>query len=411
MKRKTLIGLMVLLALLMLTSLIRAETPDGPTGAAPPSTVQLATSCEDGTQASGAIYRICMPTLPPWNGDLIVFAHGYMNPYEPVHIPEDQLRLPDGTYIPDVVQLLGYAFATTSYRTNGLAVPEGLADLVDLVNVFKTKHSTVRRVYLVGASEGGLITTLAVEQHPAVFSGGLAVCGPIGDFRAQVGYLGDYRVMFDYFFPGLMPGSPISIPQSLVDNWDTYYRTAVLPVVSSPTNAISVTQLFSVTAAAYDPRNPTSSMLSTINHVLWYNVFAMNDARTKLGGQPFDNMSRVYTGSFDDARLNTLVQRFSGDQAALEEIQAHYQTAGRPAVPLVTLHTQFDEVVPYWHETLYRAKVAAQGMTPRHDNLPPINRYGHCNFTMSELQQALALLQARVTNPPPFNTFVPVVRK
>ena len=48
-------------------------------------------ACEaDGTQASGAIYRICMPDLF-WNGDLILFAHGYVSPTLPVGIPEGVL--------------------------------------------------------------------------------------------------------------------------------------------------------------------------------------------------------------------------------------------------------------------------------------------------------------------------------
>lgn len=51
----------------------------------------------DQQQASGAIYRICMPIFPPWNGDLVVYAHGYVSPTEAVGIPEDQMRLPDGT--------------------------------------------------------------------------------------------------------------------------------------------------------------------------------------------------------------------------------------------------------------------------------------------------------------------------
>src|SRR5512136_241324 len=122
------------LTLPMMGLTARAAAPPRPFGPA---------ACVDGPQASGAIYRICMPFL--WNNDLIVYAHGYMAPNQPVRIPEEQLHLPDGTYIPDVVNLLGYAFATTSYSTNGLAVREGLSDLVDLVRIFKTQHPTVKR--------------------------------------------------------------------------------------------------------------------------------------------------------------------------------------------------------------------------------------------------------------------------
>jgi pimeloyl-ACP methyl ester carboxylesterase len=380
--------------------------PGLPAHAASPPPLSPA-ACADGTQASGAIYRICMPSS--WQGDLIVYAHGYMAPNQPVHIPEEQLHLPDGTYIPDAINGLGYAFATTSYYTNGLAVREGLSDLVDLVSIFKRDHPTVNRVYLVGASEGGLITTLAVEQYPQVFSGGLATCGPVGDFAAHANYLGDFRVVFDYFFPGLMPGTPITIPQSLMDNWDTYVAITVTPAISAPASFISVTQLLSVTQAAYEPLTPTTA-ISTVVGLLWYNVFATNDAKAKLGGQPFDNWTRVYAGSLNDAKLNAMVQRFSANQAALNEIEAHYQTAGRPLVPLVTIHTTLDPIVPYWHETLYRQKVESHGMTPRHDNIQVV-RYGHCSFETNEVIQALTQLQQRVANPPPFLGYLPIILK
>lgn len=84
---------------------------------------------EDGDQASGAKYRICMPTLPPWNGDLVVYAHGYVAYNEPVAIPEDQLMV-GNVSLPDVINAFGYASATTSYYTNGLAVRAAIPDLV-----------------------------------------------------------------------------------------------------------------------------------------------------------------------------------------------------------------------------------------------------------------------------------------
>ena len=94
----------------------------------------------DGTQSSGAKYRICMPMFG-WNRDLLVYAHGYVAPNKPIAIPEDQLTLPEGTYIPDLAGFLGYAFAVTSYSVNGLAVKQGIADLVDLVALFRAGAS------------------------------------------------------------------------------------------------------------------------------------------------------------------------------------------------------------------------------------------------------------------------------
>ena len=40
----------------------------------------------------------------------------------------------------------------------------------------------------------------------------LALCGPVGDFAGQIDYLGDFRVLFDYFFPGVIPGDRWTCP-------------------------------------------------------------------------------------------------------------------------------------------------------------------------------------------------------
>jgi len=349
-----------------------------------------------------------MPPELQWNGDLVVYAHGYVAYNEPVAIPEDQLVVGDIS-LPEVVNAFGYAFATTSYYTNGLAVRAAIPDLVDLVDVFIMNQAvTPTRVYLTGASEGGLITALTLEEHPEVFDGGLAACGPLGGLEPQAEYLGDYRVVFDYYFPDLMPGPPITIPQSLIDGWESHYATEVEPVIASPTSAYSLTQLLNVTGAAYEPSDPLT-MLTTTHGALWYNVFATNDAKAKLGGQPFDNSTRVYSGSDDDDRLNDAVQRFVADQVALDEMEAHYLPTGQLSVPLVTIHTTLDEIVPYWHEALYHDRVAASGAWSWLDSIT-VPRYGHCSFLPSEVVQAFLLLVERVENPR-YVLWLPVVAR
>jgi hypothetical protein len=50
------------------------------------------------------------------------------------------------------------------------------------------------------------------------------------------------------------------------------------------------------------------------------------------------------------------VQRFDADPAALLEIGRYYETSGELKVPLVTLHTSGDPIVPYWQNSI-RAKI------------------------------------------------------
>lgn len=365
----------------------------------------VSATCTTGTQSSGALYQICLPDIP-WNGDVVLYAHGYVTPTEPITLPAESVL------VATAVNAFGYAFATTSYSTNGLAIQEGLADIIDLAHIFTTTHPTTGTIYLVGFSEGGIITTLAVEQHPDIFDGGLAGCGPIGSFRQQVNYFGDFRVLFDYFFPGLIPGSPTDIPPTLISDWSNFYQTTVYPVISDPANTHLVTQLLAVTGAPYDSA-VSSTQLATIYDALRYNIITTNDTIAKLGGQPFDNQNRVYVGSDDDATLNASVARFTADLAALAALPA-YETSGLLTAPLVTAHTTLDPIVPAWHEPLYRAKIIQNDNLARHDYLQ-FDRYGHCNFTELELLAAFFLLVERVENPPVYQPvarlFLPVIEE
>jgi pimeloyl-ACP methyl ester carboxylesterase len=345
----------------------------------------------DRMQASGAFYRICMPEPSQWNGRLVIFAHGYVAFNEPIGIPEDQLVLPDGTSLPDLVNALGFAFATTSYAVNGTAVPQGLADIVDLVQVFRDEKGSVSEVYLTGASEGGLVTTLAVEQRPDLFTAGLAACGPTGSFRYQVSYFGDFRTVFDYFYPGVLPGDPTHIPESLIDNWDAYYSGLIKPIVFAGVNQARTRELMTAAFVPADPANFWPTAETSIKDALWYNVFGTNDLISKLGGQPFDNTHRWYFGTSNDLLLNVLAHRLAADPAALAEIRAHYDTTGRLSRPLVTLHTSLDQQVPVFHQDLYTLKAIASGSASQ---LLPIrvSRYGHCNFTAAEVLVSFALM-------------------
>ncbi len=352
-----------------------------------------------GDQSNGAKYCITMPPPPPngeWNGDLVIFAHGYVSVNEPVDIPWSQMTFSDGNggviTLPFLVNSMGYAFATTSYSVNGLAVQEGIADVLDLINVFETLVGTPTHIYLVGASEGGLVTTLAIERHPEAFTGGLATCGPIGSFRDQVDYWGDFRVVFDYFMDrhglNVLPGNAMSIPAALMNKWDSVYVPRIRNALAfDPPNT---QQLLSVTKAPVTA-DPLTIGETTLG-ILWYNAFATDDAIKKLGGKPYDNRDREYTGSLDDELLNAGVKRYKAQQSALDEIATNYETSGSLQKPLVTMHTTGDPIVPYWHQTQYTEKVFANTPYP-----PPylpieVDAYGHCNFSLQNILEGFGSL-------------------
>ena len=369
----------------MLSSTIIAA----PVGAAAPELLPTPGDCVEGILPSGARSLICVPASG-WNGDLVVWGHGYVPFNEPLDFYH--IALDDGTYLPTLIQSLGYAFATTSYRQNGLAIVQGVGDVQELVAAFRTAHPEARRIYMVGASEGGLITALLAERAPAgTISGALSLCGPVGDWRRQVDYLGDFRVLFDYFFPGVLPPTAISIPDDVIAGWDSIYKPAITGQVAANTSAAR--QLISTSKAAVNAADP-STIVATAQEILWYNVFATNDATSKLGGNPFDNRTRWYYGSSNDLRLNSRVVRYTAAPAALTAMQA-YNTSGVVRIPMVTMHTTGDPVVPFWHQTLYLKKLWSKGSFGV--TQVPIARYGHCNFNTTEVLAGFGLLVLRTT--------------
>ena len=345
-------------------------------------------TCDEGVFNSGARWKTCVP-LAGWNGNLIVYAHGYVFDVPKVGLDFHD-TLPDGTSLATLTQGLGFAFATTSYRQNGLAILEGVDDIRETVAQFKSLHGEPAHTYMAGASEGGLVATLLAERSPELFTGAYALCGPIGSFREQVNYVGDFRVLFDYFFPGVFFGTAVDITPADVQLWLAGITPAVIAarLQAEPGKAL---ELMRTARAAFDPANLTSIGQTTLT-VLRYNILGFDDAVDKLGGQPFDNRLRLYLGSSNDLRLNLRVSRFAADAAAVQALR-NYNTSGALQIPLVTLHTTADEAVPFRHELLYLAKVRPTG---RGRFVPlPVARYGHCNLTTQEILTGLGLLLAQ----------------
>ena len=356
---------------------------------APPAAAESV--CDpDGVQTSGSIYRICMPASG-YNGILVVWAHGFQHTGTPVSIPEDQLCLGDFC-LHHIVNDLGFAFATNSYSKTGLAIRQGQADIIDLVHIFETQKGVPGKVYLIGASEGGIITALNLEQRPDLFSAGIAACGPVGSFASQLNYLGDGRATFEYFFPGLIPGDPFHPDDGLAQVWTDFYEQHVKPVVFDPANRSRLDQWVKVARLPFDAANYLVTVEQSVSDVLKYSVVNVNDAAATLGGFPFDNRFRWYGGSGNDLLLNIFVPRKGADPAAVKEMQSHYDTTGVLVRPLITLHTLRDQQVPYFHEGLYDRKTMRSGSwLSRHINIP-VNRYGHCNFTQGEALFSFAVM-------------------
>src|SRR5216117_3298510 len=151
--------------------------------------------------SNGAQYAMFVPAA--WNGRLVLYAHGFVDPAAPIALPD----VAPADVAPWVVQLretllsAGYAVAYSSYAENGWAVKDGAARTHELRELFSSRFGAPTHVYVMGRSLGGLITVFLAENFPGAYQGALALCGPLGGGRLETDYIGNVRVLFDHFFP------------------------------------------------------------------------------------------------------------------------------------------------------------------------------------------------------------------
>ena len=328
-----------------------------------------------------------------WNGNLVVYAHGFVPPVAPVALPSEAPRFAA------MALSAGFAFATTSYPSNGMCVPEALADLVTLVAECKAAHPQTQKVFLIGASLGGLIAAQAAEKHPETFDGVLAMCGIYGSYVVETGHIENFRVVFDYFFPDLIPGDATSVAMETMLQWQCMYAPQVIAALSNPDNVNKVRQLLAVTKLPVNTADPTS-VVEAIMKVLSMHIYATEDVKARLGGNPFGNRFFWYSGSDNDRALNAGVQRFHADPAAFMAANTLFGTTGILQMPLVSLHTTGDPLVTIVQQLLYRVKIMFARKTALYTGIP-INGFGHCVFEEQQILNAFGLLVTKVTGVTP----------
>lgn len=406
-------GVRVLLILFLLAAWLpagRVSAADNPDPQCAEVARQLGASYKTGV-IDGSIYCILYPPVRKWNRDVVIFAHGYVDARQPLGNAWDQIIRGD-VNLPQILLGLGYGFATTSYSKNGLAVRQGVNDVVALANFLRASNKKVRRIFLTGASEGGLVTALAAEQFPQSFSGAFSTCGPIGDFQGQIQYWGNFRVGYDTAFlsnPLLAPvgpygpSTPISIDPILVQNWEAVAAYIANDLATNPASGAAAVALLDYLSIPYDPANLTTVGESLLG-LLYYNVEATNDGRMTL--VPGTTLEEIATSNKGNPYyLPTLTSPvypagFEPDPLALAEIADYYQTTAKLSIPMVIMHTSGDPIVPAWHATGYLQKAIAQRTLLRYVSYLPVERYGHCNFTPAEMVLGFYVMVLRATLQP-----------
>jgi hypothetical protein len=341
----------------------------------------LADDVVNGELGPGALYRLVRPTN--WNGTLLVYAHGYVSPDQPVAIP------PDAELVIALLAPQGVAVAVSSFAENGWAVKDGTQRTHQLLGIFTSKFGKPSRVYAAGGSMGGLIAIRLVETYPGEFVGLLPACAVSGGLRPQLDYFGNVRVLFDLFYPGVLPGSVVDVPPGI-----DVTTQIVLPAIAAMTgNAAGAAAIASI-AQTPVPFASDAELIESIATAL--GAAAGNpDVLRLTHGQPFfDNVATEYTGALDAATLlwiNASVQRHAASPSGLNYIEHNYTPTGALPIPAITLSTFRDPVAPGFHRDMYGTAVAAAGNSQwlvQRSVLGTGNGYGHCTFTPLELATA-----------------------
>jgi hypothetical protein len=276
----------------------------------------------DGVTAGGALYRFLVPGS--WNGQLVVYAHGYVSAGDPIGLPNTLIE--QAAF--QAITSQGFAVAMSSYAENGWAVKNGAQTTHQLRGLFAARVSNPTRTYLVGTSEGGLITLDLTEGFPGQYDGTLAICGVVGGTPLHFQHVGDGRVLFDYFFPGVLPGDLLHMP-----NLDFSPGSPTYTAVAN-----------SLIAGLFVPGQPTLQFAnvaglpgSNVNEIIFSGLTlvggftALNELLQRTYGHHFyDNTETVYSGSANDPALNAGVRRYSADQAGMN-YAAHYRPQRTPS--------------------------------------------------------------------------------
>lgn len=329
----------------------------------------------EGTTGRGSQYALYKPVN--WNGDVIYYAHGFIDPELPTTLPIGD----DAEAIRDALGAKGFAIAYSSFSENGYDFADGLRRTHQLRGLFASQYGQPRRSFLLGQSLGSQIVQALAEQFPSQYNGAAALCGVLGGTRQQMAHIGNVRTMFDLMYPNWLPGtSTDNLP--VIPSQQQVAGAALAALNSNGFQGLGV--IASIDQTHLAGRNPTELTTSLIT-ALVYHARSVNDILGRSHGHlPFDNSSTQYTSQVLPGPLmqfiNASIARYSATPDANTWLDNNYEPTGALGIPMLTLHNLHDPVVPFEHEGAYRNKVASVGANANLVQRTVVDAYGHCNF-------------------------------
>jgi hypothetical protein len=335
----------------------------------------------------GAGYRIEVPEN--WNGELVLYAHGFRGSGLELTVSDPPIR----TYLIEH----GFAWAASSYATNGYDVTQGVKDTHDLGTRFNGLVANPSRVYFTGTSMGGHITGVAIEQYPNAYDGAMPMCGVMGDNK-----------LFDYFVENhlvahALAGLDVPFP------FPAGYTTTIVPQLRTlfgapfPSTLTPLGQKFAgvvenLSGGDRPMFEPAFRFSGTGgNFLLTQGVGSAEGTRTNI-----DTIYQIDADpalSSEELALNASILRIDLDPQARHEkgLAGVPAIEGTLSIPVLSMHTLGDLFVPFSMEQIYARRAAAHGA----DDLlvtRAIRDINHCGFNTTEMERGFADLVNWVSN-------------
>ena len=358
------------------------------------TSTELWSSIINGETGPGSLYALYMPRT--WNGSVIYYAHGVRDVLQPVGLQNQDAFFT----VRDQLGALGFAMAYSSFSENGYAIEDAVRRMHQLRGLFVSQFGQPNRSLLVGHSLGALASMELAERFPNQYDGAVPICGVVGGTRKQLEYVVNVRALFDYFYPGLLPGSAHApVPGYAID---AAKQAQIIGAVTA--NPLGMLVIASTAQTPLEFTNGNQIVESLLNALAYHARGADNVLSFTNGKFPVGNMDVTYSprpGLIVPpltlpalqailAGVNSGVARFEADPSAAVWASKNFTPSGALQLPTITVHNRWDRLVPFFHETELASNVSAAGAT----NLlvqraNPAWGYGHCSIPTSAQVRAI----------------------
>ncbi len=293
-----------------------------------------------------------------------------------------------------------------------------------MLDVFRQKVGKPTRTIAWGASLGGMLTAALLERSPQRFDGGLAMCGvvagSVGLWNSYLDGLFVLRTFLDVDVDLVHIDDPFTAIDTMRAALERGAADAAGPGPHRPRRGRRrrprLDRRRQPAPDAADVATQEDAQYQHFQTLLLFGLALRADMEARAGGNPSSNVGVDYAdllrrsngrrevrelyeqaGLDLPADLSTLAAapRIAADKQAVKYATANVAFDGELRDPLITLHTNGDELVVVEQEQAYRATVRAAGTTTLVRQVFT-ERAGHCTFTPAEMIAALQQLEQRI---------------